>query len=126
VILWAAAITSVIGASYTSITFITVFKPEITERGRNIATVIFIAVSLTVYMLLGTAPVGLLVFAGGFNGLILPIGMSIFMYVGWARSDMMEGYHYPRWLLCLGILVCALTWYMGYQSIGPIFAFLGM
>ena len=126
VILWAAAITSVIGASYTSITFITVFKPDVTERGRNIATVIFIAISLTVYMLLGTTPVGLLVFAGGFNGLILPIGMSIFMYVGWMRSDMMEGYHYPRWLLCLGILVCAITWYMGYQSIGPIFAFLGM
>jgi len=125
-ILWAAAITSVIGAAYTSISFITVFKPDITERGRNIATIIFITVSLAVYMMLGTAPVALLVFAGGFNGLILPIGLSIFMYVGWTRSDMMEGYHYPHWLLILGIIVCAVTWYMGFQSVGPIFAFLSM
>lgn len=125
VILWAAAITSVIGAAYTSITFVTAFAPTITKRGRNIATIIFIAISLAVYMMLGTAPVGLLVFAGGFNGLILPIGLSLFMYVGWARSDMMDGYRYPRWLLYLGIVVCALTWYMGFQSIGPIFAFLG-
>ena len=77
-------------------------------------------------MMLGTAPVALLVFAGGFNGLILPIGLSIFMYVGWTRSDMMEGYHYPHWLLILGIIVCAVTWYMGFQSVGPIFAFLSM
>ena len=124
-ILWAAAITSVIGAAYTSVSFITVFQPTITERGRNIATIVFIAVSLVVFLLLGTAPAALLVFAGGFNGLILPIGLSIFMYVGWARSDLMEGYRYPRWLLILGVIVCALTWYMGFTSIGPIFAFLG-
>jgi Mn2+/Fe2+ NRAMP family transporter len=124
-ILWAAAVTSVIGAAYTSISFITVFKPGITERGRNIATIIFIAVCLAVYLMLGTAPAALLVFAGGFNGLILPFGLSIFMYVGWMRSDMMEGYRYPRWLLILGLIACALTWYMGFKSVGPIFAFLG-
>ena len=28
-------------------------------------------------------------------------------------------------LLGLGVGVCALTWYMGYKSIGPIFALLG-
>lgn len=124
-ILWAAAITSVIGAAYTSVSFITAFQPTITDRGRNIATIVFIAISLAVFMVLGTAPAALLVFAGGFNGLILPIGLSIFIYVGWARSDMMEGYHYPRWLLVLGVIVCVLTWYMGFSSIGPIFAFLG-
>lgn len=78
-ILWAAALTSVIGAAYTSMSFITVFKKEITERQRNIATIIFIAVSLAIYMMMGTAPAALLVFAGGFNGLILPIGMTLFI-----------------------------------------------
>ena len=66
----------------------------------------------------------MLVFVGGLNGLILPIGLSIFIYAAWARSDLMGGYRYPRWLLALGVLVCALTWYMGYKSIGPIFALL--
>ncbi|MDH4414766.1 MAG: divalent metal cation transporter [Rhizobium sp.] len=123
-VLWFAAITSVIGAAYTSVSFITVFKPDITERGRNIATVIFIAVSLFFYVIITTPPAQMLVFVGGLNGLILPIGLSIFIYAAWARSDLMGGYHYPRWLLILGALTCALTWYMGYKSIGPIFALL--
>ncbi|EMM6791687.1 NRAMP family divalent metal transporter [Pseudomonas aeruginosa] len=125
-ILWAAAITSVIGAAYTSMSFISVFKPNITEQGRNRATTIFIAVSLLTYLMMGTAPAALLLFAGGFNGLILPIGLSLFIYVGWCRSDMMGGYHYPRWLLVLGALTCLLTWYMAIKSIGPIFAFLNV
>ncbi len=123
-VLWFAAITSVIGAAYTSMSFVTVFKPDITERGRNIATVIFIAVSLFFYVIITTPPAQMLVFVGGLNGLILPIGLTIFIYAAWARSDLMGGYRYPRWLLILGALTCALTWYMGYKSIGPIFALL--
>ncbi|CAN7670536.1 divalent metal cation transporter [Rhizobium sp. LjRoot98] len=123
-VLWFAAITSVIGAAYTSVSFITVFKKDISERARNIATVIFIAVSLFFYVIITTPPAQMLVFVGGLNGLILPIGLSIFIYAAWARSDLMAGYRYPRWLLVLGVLACALTWYMGYKSIGPIFALL--
>ncbi|EKF59453.1 hypothetical protein QWE_11661 [Agrobacterium albertimagni AOL15] len=123
-IFWAAAITSVIGAAYTSVSFVTVFKKDMTERARNIATVIFIAVSLFFYIIITTPPAQMLVFVGGLNGLILPIGLTIFIYAGWARSDLMGGYRYPRWLLILGALTCALTWYMGYKSIGPIFALL--
>ena len=125
VVLWAAAITSVIGAAYTSVSFLVAFM-EMTDRSRNIATVIFIAVSLAVFVTIGTAPAALLVFVGGFNGLILPIGLTIFTYVGFARSDLMGGHHYNRPLLILSAIVCALTWYMGYRSIGPIFAFLGL
>ena len=123
-IFWAAALTSVIGAAYTSVSFITVFKKSLTDRQRNIATLVFIAISLLVYLLLGTAPAALLVFAGGFNGLILPVGLTLFVYVGWKRADLMGGYHYPRWLLWSGVLVCLLTWYMGALSVGTIFSFL--
>ena len=122
-ILWAAALTSVIGAAYTSMSFLTAFKSSITERQRNVATIIFI-VSLIVYLFMGTAPAALLVFAGGFNGLILPIGLTLFVYIGWKRSDLMSGYHYPRWLLWSGVVTCALTWYMGAMSVGAIFNYL--
>ena len=124
-VLWAAGISSVIGASYTSMSFITVFSKRITERVRHLATVVFIVISLIVYMVLGKPPAALLVFAGGFNGLILPLGLSIFMYVGWRRSDLMDGYHYPRWLLVLGILTFLLSWFMAYKSAGAICAFIG-
>lgn len=125
-ILWAAALTSVIGAAYTSMSFITVFKKGVTERQRNIATIIFITISLAIYMVMGTAPAALLVFAGGFNGLILPIGMTLFIFVAWRRQDLMNGYKYPAWLLWSGILVCALTWYMGIMSVGAIFNYLNI
>ena len=124
-IFWAAAITSVIGAAYTSVSFITVFKQDISEHARNMATVVFIAISLVCYLLMTTPPAAMLVFVGGLNGLILPIGLSIFL-AAWKREDLMGGYHYPRWLLVLGVLVCALTWYMGYKSAGTIFGLLGL
>ncbi|KTC43983.1 hypothetical protein AO262_20565 [Pseudomonas fluorescens ABAC62] len=124
-VLWAAGISSVIGASYTSMSFITVFSKRITERTRHLATVVFIVISLAVYLVLGKPPAALLIFAGGFNGLILPLGLSIFMYVGWRRADLMDGYHYPRWLLVLGILTCLLSWFMAYKSAGAIFAYIG-
>ncbi len=122
-IFWAAAITSVIGAAYTSVSFLIAFR-TMGDRDRNIATVIFIAISLAVYLSLGTAPAAILVFVGGFNGLILPIGLTIFTYVGFARADLMGGHVYNRPLLIASAVVCALTWYMGFNSIGPIFAFL--
>ena len=121
---WAAAITSVIGAAYTSMSFLSAFKGDISERARNRATVVFIAVSLAVFLLMGTAPAALLVFAGGFNGLILPLGMTIFMIIGWRRADLLGGVPYPKWLLVLGTAVCVLTWYMGVVSVGPIFRLL--
>ncbi|APQ12978.1 membrane protein [Pseudomonas oryzihabitans] len=120
-ILWAAGISSTIGAAYTSTTFITVFSQRISERGRNLFTVVFVLIALAIYLLIGKPPAALLVFAGGFNGLILPLGLTLFMYVGWRRSDLMEGYHYPRWLLVLGGLTCLLSWYLAVKSAGPIF-----
>ncbi|MFE2771036.1 NRAMP family divalent metal transporter [Microbacterium resistens] len=126
-IFWAAAISSVIGAAYTSATFLSTFHQRFLGGwSLQWATVVFIVVSLVVYLLIGTAPAAILVFVGGFNGLILPIGLTVFMYIGWFRADLLGVTRYPRWLLVAGTLVTALTWYMGAVSIGPIFAFLGI
>ncbi|WP_025732813.1 NRAMP family divalent metal transporter [Carnimonas nigrificans] len=123
-IMWAAGITSVMGAAYTSISFVTVFAKGISERRRHLLTLGFILISLVVFVLLGKPPSALLVFAGGFNGLILPLGLTLFLYIGWRRADLMHGYRYPRWLLVSGALVCVLSWYMAIDSAGPIFALL--
>jgi len=123
-ILWSAALTSIIGAAYTSVSFLTIFKSNLSERARDLITVGFIGLSLALYLVINTPPAKMLVFVGGLNGLILPIGLTIFLYAAWARSDLMGGHRYPRGLLGLGVFVCALTWYMGYKSIGPIFALL--
>nr|WP_259126152.1 NRAMP family divalent metal transporter [Leucobacter aridicollis] len=124
-VLWAAAISSVIGAAFTSVSFMTVFSTKLNMRARSWATVVFIAVGLVVFLVMGTTPVALLVFAGGFNGLILPIGFTVFMYIAWFRRDLLGGHRIQLWLLVLGTLMTALTWYMGAVSFGTIFKFLG-
>ncbi|GGL06236.1 NRAMP family divalent metal transporter [Mangrovihabitans endophyticus] len=125
VILWAAAISSVIGAAFTSVSFFDAFSRRFSQpRVRSWTTVAFIAVTTVIFLLIGTAPAALLVFAGGFNGLILPIGLTILLVAALRRRDMLEGYEYPVWLLALGGIVAALTWYMGVVSAGTIFDYL--
>jgi Mn2+/Fe2+ NRAMP family transporter len=125
VILWAAAITSVVGAAFTSVSFFDAFSQRFSERRpRDWATVVFIAFTTVIFLLIGTAPAALLVFAGGFNGLILPIGFTILLYAAWRRRELLQGYPYPKWLLVLGALVAALTWYMGVTSARTIFEYL--
>jgi Mn2+/Fe2+ NRAMP family transporter len=116
IILWAASITSVIGAAYTSVSFLT--SSRTSPRRRNLLTVAFIAVSAVIYLVIGTAPVTLLVFAGAFNGLILPIGFTLVLWVAWRRRDLLGGYRYPAWLLGIGVVAWLLTLYLGYQSLG--------
>lgn len=126
-IFWAAALSSVIGAAYTSATFISTFSNRV-KKGwpLNIATVSFIVVSLAIYLLIGTPPAVILVFVGGFNGLILPIGLTVFMFIGWFRGHLLGPVPYPKWLLIAGTVVTLLTWYMGAMSFREIFALIGI
>src|SRR4051795_13225607 len=76
VVLWAASITSVIGASYTSISFVT-SRTRTSERARTLLVAAFIAVTTAIYLLIQPPPATLLVFAGAFNGLLLPVGIGV-------------------------------------------------
>jgi len=123
-ILWAAAITSVIGASYTSVTFIT-RSGEQHERRRSLLTVAFIVLTTGVYVAAGAAPVPLLIFAGAFNGLILPIGVAVLLWVAWRRADLLDGYVYPRSLAAIGLIAWFVTIYLGWESLGRLRAIFG-
>ncbi len=115
IIFWAAAITSVIGASYTSISFVT--KPDTPARTRNLLTVGFIVITASLYLIIGAAPVQVLVFAGLFNGLILPIGFTVILIAMFFRADLLRGYVYPIWLKIVGVLAWLLTIYLGVNAI---------
>ncbi len=115
VILWAAALTSVIGAAYTSVSFMTTSRTA--ERTRNLLTVGFIGLSALVFVLLQETPVTLLLFAGTFNGLLLPIGFGVLLYAAWRRRDLLDGYRYPVALLVLGVLAWLVTLYLGYKAV---------
>ncbi|WP_018018010.1 NRAMP family divalent metal transporter [Corynebacterium capitovis] len=119
-VLWAAGLSSVIGASYTSVSFITTQSTP--ERTRNWLTVAFVVVCAVLYLALGQAPQTLLIFAGAFNGLILPIGFAVVMWAAWRRKDLLQGYKYPVGLLIIGALVLLVTIFMGWRSISGLSA----
>ncbi|WP_433011331.1 NRAMP family divalent metal transporter [Kribbella sp. CA-294648] len=124
VVLWAAAITSVIGASYTTVTFVT-SRTKTSDRTRTILVVAFIVVSTVIFLSIGTAPTQLLVFAGAFNGLLLPVGIGVLLWVAWQRKDLLRGYQYPKWLLLLGGAAWLLTIYLAVRSVKPVFELFG-
>lgn len=118
IVLWAAALTSVIGAAFTSISFVTSSKTP--ARTRNWLTIGFIAVCAVTYLFIGKAPQTLLIFAGAFNGLILPIGFGVLLYAAWRRRDLLHGYKYPAWLLIIGVLAWLLTIFLAWNSLAGI------
>ncbi|MFP5334595.1 MAG: NRAMP family divalent metal transporter [Actinomycetes bacterium] len=118
IVLWAASITSVIGASYTTVSFLT-SRTRTSERTRVALVCGFIAVTTLAFVFVGTAPATLLVFAGAFNGLLLPFGIGVVLWVATRRADLLEGYRYPRWLLGLGWAAWLLTVYLAVNSVRP-------
>jgi Mn2+/Fe2+ NRAMP family transporter len=104
VVLWCAAITSVIGAAYTSISFLRNFSSWV-DRHQQIAISIFIIISTLLFAVLGN-PVKILVTVGALNGLILPIALAVILIA--ARHKKIVGnYKQPLWLDIAGWLVVA-------------------
>jgi hypothetical protein len=125
IVLWAAALSSIIGASYTSASFF-VDKQKSDNRLQTWLTIIFIMISTTFYGLVGTAPAALLVFAGAFNGLVLPVGFMLIIYIAiFRQKDLLHGYRYPTWLISIGVLATLVAWFMAWQSFAKVFELLG-
>ena len=122
-VLFAAALSSVIGASYTSATFI-IPKKDHLRNAQNIVTIVFIVASATTFAFVGSAPAALLVFAGAFNGLVLPVGFTMIIYVAvFRQKDLLFGYNYPRWLIGLGMIGVVIAWFLAIRSFGGVWDF---
>lgn len=102
IVMWAAAITSVVGAAYTSVSFLKTLHAKIGEYER--AFIIgFIIFSTLVFLLVGK-PVKVLVWAGTFNGFILPLGLALILLAS-RRISIIGEYKHPLWLQIAGWLV---------------------
>ncbi|MDU1101655.1 MAG: NRAMP family divalent metal transporter [Haemophilus parainfluenzae] len=99
---FAASITSVIGAAYTSVSFLTSLCPTI-ERNRNRWIIAFIVISTVVLVTVGK-PAAVLVFVGTLNGLILPIALALILLAAY-RSDIVGSYKHPICLAFAGWFV---------------------
>lgn len=119
VVLWSAAISSVVGASYTSVSFIKTFHPVLAKNERWCISV-FILLTTAVFVWIGR-PAQLLVLAGAVNGLILPIALSIVLLAA-TRSRIMKGYHHPLWLQIAGWMVVGVMGWMGGVAVKEVFS----
>ena len=118
VILWAAGITSVVGASFTSISFLqTLFKAI--QRNNRWWIIGFIVTSTIVLVTVGQ-PVTLLIFAGSVNGLILPLALLSVLLAA-HKKEVVGEYKHPIWLTVAGYFMVAITLWMGIISLGRIF-----
>ena len=111
VVLWSAAISSVIGASYTSFSFIKNLKYNFIKHERIIITA-FIILSTSMFVILGK-PKELLLLAGLVNGFILPFALSIMLIAG-RKLPVLKQFKYPIWIEFSGWTVVLL---MGSMSV---------
>lgn len=105
IVIWAAAITSVVGAAYTSVSFLRTFHPNFEKYNRQII-ICFIIFSTIIFIFVGK-PVKTLVFVGTLNGFILPIALSI-MLVASRKSRLVGSYKHSLFLQIIGWLVVAI------------------
>lgn len=113
-VLFSASVSSVIGAAYTSISFIKTFNKTI-EENENKLIMLFIAVSTVIMVGIGQ-PATLLVLAGSLNGLILPITLGI-MLIASRKKEIVGDYKHPIVLTVLGIIIVIATAYTGALSL---------
>lgn len=118
-ILWSAAITSVVGCSYTSISFL---RGTILKRDNPILILTFIFISAFSFLLIGK-PVSLLILAGALNGLIPPVSLGVILILS-KKKELFPNYKHPEWIFIYGVLAWIFLLIAGWkamESIGTIF-----
>ncbi len=108
-VLWAAGITSVVGAAYTSVSFLRTLSKKIDQNNSKVI-IGFIVVSTIIFSFIGE-PVLLLILAGAFNGLILPVALGTLLIAAY-KKEIVGDYKHPLWLTIFGAIVFIATAYL--------------
>lgn len=114
VVLWSAAISSVVGASYTSVSFFKTFHPLLAKYERWCIS-IFIVLTTFLFVFIGK-PKELLLLAGAVNGLILPVALTIILIAA-TKKRIMKEYQHPLWMQLAGWIVVIVMSWMGFMVI---------
>lgn len=115
IVLWSAAITSVVGSAYTSVSFLRTLHP-VFEKYQRLITTLFILISMSTFAFLKQSAVQLLVVAGALNGLILPVSLALLLTAVF-KKKLMGDYKHPVWLSVAGWIVVIIMGIMGAKAI---------
>ena len=107
IVLLAASVSSVIGAAYTSVTFMYSLHESI-QRHNQRMVIAFIACSTLIYGLVGQ-PVKVLVVAGTLNALVLPLALACILWAAKKPGIVGSEYRHPTWMMVFGLLAMAAT-----------------
>ena len=120
--LFSAGVSSVVGAAFTSVSFLKTLHPFIMKYEKWFV-VGFIAFSTLMMVIVGNAA-QLLIIAGAVNGLILPISLACMLAA--SRSKKIVGdYKHPMWLTVLGLVVVLISAYVGIKAVPGIMKLFG-
>ena len=112
--LFSAGVSSVVGAAFTSVSFLKTLHPFIAKNEKWFV-VGFIAFSTAMMVIVGNAA-QLLIVAGAVNGLILPISLGTMLAA--SKSKKIVGdYKHPTWLFVLGLVVVVISGYVGIKAV---------
>lgn len=114
VIIWAAAVTSVVGAAYTSVSFIKTLSKTVAKHEKWVI-VGFITISTLVFIAIGQ-PAKILVLVGSLNGLILPIALGVMLIAAY-KTKIVGDYKHPLWMTIFGAIIVVAMAYMGGYSL---------
>jgi Mn2+/Fe2+ NRAMP family transporter len=118
IIMWSAAITSVVGSAYTSISFFRSFHPQF-EKNEKGMLVGFVLIALIVFITYGK-PVKTLVIVGALNGFILPIALGLILLAS-SKKNIVGEYVHPTALKIIGWIALAATLYLSIKSVSGLF-----
>ncbi|CUE04607.1 divalent metal cation transporter [Staphylococcus aureus] len=106
IVLFAAAMSSVIGSAYTSATFLKTLHKSLNERS-NLIVIVFIVISTMIFLFIGK-PISLLIIAGAINGWILPITLGAILIAS-KKKSIVGDYKHPNWMFIFGIVAVLVT-----------------
>ena len=112
-----------VGAAFTSVSFLKTLHPFIAKYERQFV-VGFIAFSTLMMVIVGNAA-QLLIIAGAFNGLILPVTLGVMLIASRSKRIVGTEYKHPIPLIILGAIVVGISLYSGVQAVPGILQLFG-
>lgn len=114
IVMWSAAITSVIGAAYTSVSFVKTFSDSLAKNEKTLI-IAFIVISTIAFVFVGK-PIKTLILVGALNGLILPITLGTMLIAAY-KKNIVGNYKHPMWMTIFGLLVVVIMSYLGVNTL---------
>jgi Mn2+/Fe2+ NRAMP family transporter len=118
IVMWSAAITSVVGSAYTTISFFKSFHPVFEDKEKTML-LNFVGVALLIYLVVGK-PVKTLVVVGALNGFILPVALMLILLAA-VNQKITGDYKHPLWLKIFGTAVVVFTLYLSVKTAFTVF-----